>query len=67
MNELKSPSFFEIKQFIKDQEFIEFKLINNDVLCGKICWFDETSFHIELKNNKKITMLKSAIVYYSKK
>ena len=66
MRELKGPSYSEIKQFIQNKDLIEFNTVNNKILSGQICWFDNNSFHIKLENEKHITLLYSAIVYYTK-
>ncbi|MFH0703140.1 MAG: hypothetical protein V2B14_06360 [bacterium] len=64
MNELKGPSVFEIKQFIKDKIWIEFHIIDNKTFKGQIIWFDDDAFHIILENSQKITLLKNSIIYY---
>ncbi|EKE02203.1 MAG: hypothetical protein ACD_20C00411G0004 [uncultured bacterium] len=66
MNDLKGPSISEIKQFIKDKTWVEFHTLNEKVFKGQIIWFDDNTFHISLENGQKITIVKSAIVYYGK-
>lgn len=66
MNDLKGPSISEIKQFIKDKTQVEFHTLNEKVFKGQIIWFDDNTFHISLENGQKITIVKSAIVYYGK-
>ncbi len=66
MMEFKGPSVFEIKNFIKEKALVEFKTINDKSLKGRILWFDKDSFHLELENQKNITILKTAISYYTK-
>lgn len=66
MNDLKGPSLFEIKQFIRNKSWITFHTINDRIFKGQIIWFDDDTFHISLENNQKITILRHAVIFYSK-
>ena len=66
MNDLKGPGIFELRQFIKDKNLVEFYTVNDKVLKGQILWFDNDSFHIKLENQQEVTVLKNNLVYYSK-
>ena len=66
MSELTGPSIFEIKQFIKDKTWIEFHTVNDKTFKGQINWFDNNAFQINLENGQTITLLREAIIYYSK-
>ena len=66
MAALKGPSYSEIKQFIINKDLVEFETINNKIIRGNILWFDNNSFHIAIENDKKLTLLGSSIVSYSK-
>lgn len=67
MIELKGPSVFEIKQFIQNNDLIEFYTINDKILSGRIIWSDDEGFHIKLDDGQELTIMKKSIVYYSKK
>lgn len=64
-NELKGPSQFEIRRFIKDKIWIEFYTTTDKLFRGQIQWFDGEAFHIALDNGQEITLLKSSVVYYT--
>ena len=66
MIELKGPSVAEIKNFIKEKNIVEFHLVNNKILAGQILWHDDNTFHLQIENNKRLTLLKHVIIYYSK-
>jgi len=67
MIQLKGPGIFEIKQFIKNNDLIEFHTIKDKILSGRIIWSDVDSFHIKIDDGKELTIIKKSIVYYSKK
>ncbi len=66
MIELKGPSSVEIKNFIKEKCIVEFCLFNDNKLSGKILWHDENAFHLQEENGRIVTILKKAVMYYSK-
>ncbi len=66
MIELKGPSASEIKNFIKEKNLVEFHLINEKTLVGQVLWYDENAFHVQEENGKIITLLKRAVISYSK-
>jgi len=66
MTELKGPCLTEIKNFIKNKSLVTFYLINDKMFTGQILWRDEETFHLQLEDNKVITILKKAVIYYSK-
>jgi hypothetical protein len=63
--ELKGPSVAEIKKFIKFEITVDFYTITNQHFRGKVQWADESAFHIKLENEKMVTLLRTAITYYS--
>ena len=65
MSELKGPTLFEIKQFIKDKTLIEFHTIDEKTINGHIIWYDDNAFHLSLENKKEITLLRRAVIYYA--
>ncbi len=67
MIELKGPTAAEIKKFIKEKNLIEFCLINDKKLCGYILWHDESSFHIKTEGHEELTVIKTSVMYYSRR
>lgn len=65
MSELKGTTAEEIKNLIKEKLTVEFCLINDKKITGKLLWHDESSFHIRLDDEKETTILKNAVIYYS--
>jgi len=63
--ELKGPSEAEIKKFIKLEAKMEFVTTSGQHFKGTLLWADSSAFHIKFENDKTITLLKNAIVYYS--
>jgi len=63
--ELKGPSEAEVKKFIKFETIIDFYTVSNLHFRGKLLWVDDTAYHINLENEKTITLMKTAIVYYT--
>ncbi len=66
MTELKGPGSAEIKNFIKEKYVVEFCLVNDKKLSGQILWHDENAFHIQAEDGRILTILKRAVIYYSK-
>lgn len=66
MTELKGPGLTEIKNFIKDKSLVEFYLVNDKTLTGQLLWKDMDSFHLQVEDKKSITILKRAVIYYTK-
>lgn len=65
MTEPQGPSTFELKNFITGRKIINFYLLNDKIITGNLIWHDRTCFHINDVNGQEITLLKSAIAYYS--
>lgn len=65
MNEAQGPASFEIKNFITAKKTVSFHLLNEKIIAGKISWNDNNCFHIQTEYGEEITLLKSAIAYYS--
>lgn len=66
MGELTGPSYFEMKQYIKDKVWIEFGTLNDKVFKGQINWYDTEAFNINLENGETMTLLRKAVIYYKK-
>lgn len=66
MTELKGPGAEEIKKFIKDKSAVEFHLMNDKTVVGQILWHDKDVFHLQSQDNRALTVLKRAVVFYSK-
>lgn len=65
MTEPQGPSVFELKNFITGHKIINFCMLNDKVITGTLLWHDKTCLHITDDKGKEITLLKSAIAYYS--
>lgn len=63
--ELKGPSEAEVKKFIKLEARLEFITVAGHHFRGTLLWADTSAFHVKLENEKTITLLKSAVVYYA--
>jgi hypothetical protein len=63
--ELKGPSEAEVKKFIKLEAKLEFITVAAHHFRGILLWADQSAYHIKLENEKTITLLKTAVVYYS--
>jgi len=63
--ELKGPSVAELKKFIKFETAVDFYTITNQHFRGKIMWVDESAIQIRLDNEKIVTLVKTAIAYYT--
>ncbi|MEI8389984.1 MAG: hypothetical protein WCG23_08880 [bacterium] len=63
--ELKGPTEAEIKKFIQHEARLEFITTAAHHFRGILLWADQSAFHIKLENEKTITLLKTAVVYYS--
>lgn len=69
--ELKGPSEAEIKKFIKLESKVEFVTLTNQHIKGIILWADDSAFHLKIENELKtenertLTLLRSAVVYYT--
>ena len=63
--ELKGPSEAEVKKFIKFETAVDFYTMSSLHFRGKLLWADDTAYHISLENEKTLTLMKTAIVYYS--
>ena len=63
--ELRGPSEAEVKKFIKLEVRLEFITVAGHHFRGILLWADQSAFHVKLENEKTITILKSALVYYA--
>jgi hypothetical protein len=63
--ELKGPSEAEIKKFIKFETRLEFITLESHHFRGTLLWADQSAFHLKLENEKTLTLLRHAVVYYS--
>lgn len=63
--ELKGPSEAEIKKFIKFETKIEFVTTGGQHFKGTVLWADDNAFHIKLENDRTVTLLRNATIYYS--
>lgn len=63
--ELKGPGEAEIKKIIRLDMDVDFTLVNSKNFKGKLLWADNSAFHLKLENDKTITLLRSAVAYYS--
>ncbi|HBG49645.1 MAG TPA: hypothetical protein DDW90_09130 [Cyanobacteria bacterium UBA9971] len=63
--ELKGPSEAEVKKFIKFEARMEFITVAGHHFRGTLLWADHSAFHVKLENEKTITLLKTALVYYA--
>ena len=63
--ELKGPSEAEVKKFIKLEARMEFITTAGHHFRGTLLWADYSAFHIKLENEKTITLLRQAVVYYA--
>lgn len=66
VDDLKGPSVFEIRQFIKDKIWVDFYTLNDKSFKGQIIWFDGDAFHLSLENGQELTLLKETVVFYNK-
>lgn len=58
------PSIRQLQELIKQKTVIEWKLVNGDLLKGKICWQDHNCVCIVNEQNQQITIWKQAIAYF---
>ena len=63
--ELKGPSEAEIKKFIRLEMEVEFVLLNSQHIKGQVLWADDNAFQVRMPNEKVITVLRPAVLYYS--
>jgi len=63
--ELKGPSVAELKKFMRFETVVDFYTMTNQHFRGKIMWADEVAIQIKLDNEKIVTMMKTAIAYYT--
>lgn len=63
--ELKGPSEAEIKKLIKFEAKVEFCTTTNQHFRGIVLWADQSAYHLKLENDRTVTLLKSAVVYYT--
>lgn len=63
--ELRGPGQFEIRNFIKNKDKVEFYTSTEKIFTGTINWFDGESFHLTLESGQEITILKQSVVYYA--
>jgi hypothetical protein len=63
--ELKGPSVAELKKFMRFETSVDFYTITNQHFRGKIMWADEAAFQIKLDNEKVVTLVRTAVAYYS--
>lgn len=62
--DLLGPSKTQIKEFILASQIIDFKLLNDETVTGKIIWKDEIATLVEREDGTKITIMNNAIAYY---
>ena len=60
----KGPSIAELQRLIREQEHVEFLLINGTSIVGKIRWFDESAFSIIPDGEQPFTVLRTAVLGY---
>ncbi|MEI7475401.1 MAG: hypothetical protein WCK67_11560 [bacterium] len=65
MSENQGPSLFELKNFIINKKIVSFHLLNDKVITGNIIWHDVFCFHVKTDTGQEITVLKSAIAFYT--
>ncbi|MDH6061111.1 RNA chaperone Hfq [Chrysosporum bergii ANA360D] len=58
------PSIKQLQELIKQKTVVEWKLVNGDLLKGKICWQDHNCVCIVNEQNQQITIWKQAIAYF---
>jgi sRNA-binding regulator protein Hfq len=48
-----------------EKKTLAFTLTNGQTLQGLVRWFDDGAYHIALDDRTEITLLRSAVLYYS--
>ncbi|MEA5581152.1 RNA chaperone Hfq [Nodularia harveyana UHCC-0300] len=61
------PSIRQLQELIKQKTLVEWKLLNGDLLTGKLAWQDNNCVCIVDDRNRQITIFKQAIAYYQPK
>jgi host factor-I protein len=61
------PSIRQIQSSIKDKREVEFKLVTNDLLVGKILWQDSNCICLVDENEQQILIWRRAIAYLKPK
>ncbi len=61
------PSIRQLQELIKQKAVTEWKLVNGDLLTGKIFWQDQNCVCIVDDRNQQITIWKQAIAYHKSK
>jgi hypothetical protein len=64
--ESKGPSIAELQRFIREKTNLEFVLSNGERLSGKLRWFDEHGFSVELETGS-MTLLRTGVIGYGVK
>jgi sRNA-binding regulator protein Hfq len=61
--ELKGPAHNQFKKFITDNKLIEIKLLNDEMITGKLIWVDQNSIFVETEARTQMLIMKSSIMY----
>lgn len=61
---LNGPSKNQIKKFIQEHTLISFKLLNGEIIKGKILCHDKHTFFVETEDKAQITLCNQALLYY---
>jgi len=62
----KGPSVAELQRFIRDKAKVSFTLVNGKQKVGVLRWFDESAYGIVDEKEKRITILRTAVMSYQK-
>lgn len=61
------PSVRQLQAFVKDKQEVEFKLMTDDLLVGKILWQDANCICLVDQYDQKTLIWRQAIVYVKPK
>jgi host factor-I protein len=61
--DISLPSIRQVQNWIKQTTTVEFKLMNGDLLTGRVFWQDHNCVSIMDVDNHQITIFKQAIAY----
>jgi host factor-I protein len=57
------PSIRQVQKWIREKVKVEFKLITDDLITGRVFWQDHNCICIFDDNNENITVWRQAIAY----
>ena len=57
------PSIRQVQKWIREKVKVEFKLITDDLITGRVFWQDHNCICILNDNNENITLWRQAIAY----